>query len=146
MENKMTKLESLEPEMRIKVQLVRAEFEQETGYAAGIISARRTIKEQNELYKEAHDGDGIQDGVTNAKGGQSAHNFGYAVDLCPMLTPRQPWWQAPEELWQRLGEIAIKHGLTWGGNFKSIEDKPHLEDKKWKEAQLLWKQGKLEVA
>lgn len=142
----MLKSETLSPEFREKVYKIRCEFEQETGYALGIISARRTIKEQDALYAESKDGDGISDNITNARGGYSPHNFGYAVDLCPLLAPDRPWWQAPEHLWLKLEELSKKHGLVWGGNFKKICDKPHIEDPKWKEAQAAWKRGEIEVA
>lgn len=69
--------------------------------------------------------------VTNAKGGQSPHNFGAAADVYPYRNGKpveDPL--APE--WAELGRLANKHGLTWGGDFRSLKDKPHVELPDWR--------------
>lgn len=142
----MQKIDTLDPSFREVINDIRGDFERETGYALGVVSARRTIAEQDAIYQESHDGDGIGDGVTNAKGGQSAHNFGLGVDVCPMKSPKEPWWDAPKWLWDKLGELVEAHSLTWGGNFKKLHDVPHIEDPRWKQVQALWKDGKVKVA
>jgi hypothetical protein len=64
--------------------------------------------------------------VTQARGGQSNHNFGLAVDLCP-FTNDKPDWNAPMSAWAAIGATAEKHGLEWGGHWKKFIDKPHVE-------------------
>lgn len=56
---------------------------------------------------------------------ESKHLKGEAVDLVPTRLGSY-WWTAPEAVWKRMGEIGIKHGLTWGGSWKNA-DCPHFE-------------------
>jgi len=81
----------------------------------------RTIKEQNDLYAQGRTKPGNK--VTNAKGGQSFHNFGLAVDLVELVNG-QPNWNYDMS---KLKPIADKYKLQWGGNWKSIKDYPHFE-------------------
>ena len=136
------KLDSLEPAFKEIVLKVIEETEKATGLDWIVTSCRRTIKEQNDLYKQGRTTKGSI--ITNAKGGQSPHNFGLAVDCVPMKGT-DCWWNAPEGFWETYGAIAESHGLMWGGHFKSILDRPHIEQKNWKETQKLWQEGKIEV-
>jgi len=56
---------------------------------------------------------------------QSKHITGNAIDVAPMRNGRI-WWGAPESVWTRMGEIGEKHGLNWGGRWKT-PDCPHYE-------------------
>ncbi len=73
----------------------------------------RSIERQNELYKQ-------RSKVTNAKGGQSFHNWGVAFDVCFTHT-------GYKGNWAKIGKIGKALGLEWGGDFKSIVDKPHFQ-------------------
>ncbi len=140
------------------VELVRLEAYAATGYEWMVVpgtGAYRSIKVQHGLFIQAHDGlDNDHDGavdesdekVTAADGGQSPHNFDLARDIVPLSKPGVIWWQAPEALWHSMGAIAEKHGLVWGGHFKSLYDAPHIEHPRWREQQALWKAGKLALA
>lgn len=55
----------------------------------------------------------------------SKHLHGLAVDFVPMRN-NQVWWAAPEQVWNRMGEIGEKYGLSWGGRWKN-KDSPHFE-------------------
>lgn len=138
----MSKLDTLDPVFRKKVDILLLDLLKQTGYQWGVVSAYRSIAEQNKLYEQPLHG---LPKVTNAKGGQSPHNFKMAVDLVPMKTATQEWWEAPESLWKQYGEIARSLGLTWGGDFKSIKDRPHVEDPRWKELQAKWKRGEIHI-
>lgn len=81
----------------------------------------RTFEEQNELYAQGRTKPGSK--VTNAKGGQSFHNYGISVDLVEMKNG-QPNWNFD---FKKLKPIAEKYGIEWGGDFKSIVDKPHFQ-------------------
>ncbi len=60
---------------------------------------------------------------------QSNHATGRAVDLVPTIKGT-PWWRAPREVWDIMGEIGEKHGLSWGGRWPDRKkDSPHFE---WK--------------
>lgn len=67
--------------------------------------------------------------VTKAKGGQSKHQYGLAVDLAPVrngkvvISERDPWAM---QAYVALGEEAGAASLTWGGNW-SFKDYGHIE-------------------
>jgi len=57
----------------------------------------------------------------------SNHFSGKAVDLVPTIKGA-PWWRAPKEAWDIIGEIGEKHGLKWGGRWPDRKkDSPHFE-------------------
>jgi hypothetical protein len=40
-------------------------------------------------------------------------------------------------VWTQIAEAGKAQGLTWGGDFSSIVDKPHFELKGWKSENLV---------
>lgn len=83
----------------------------------------RSIAEQDALYAQGRTAPGQR--VTNARGGQSWHNYGLGADLVFSTPNGQPSW--PEDgNWTRYGQIAQDNGLTWGGNWRN-PDRPHVE-------------------
>ena len=85
----------------------------------------RTWSEQDALYALGRTEPGAV--VTDAKGGYSAHNFGYAVDLVPEdITPGQPDWNVGHPAWKRLLAAAPSCGLAEGANFRTFPDNPHF--------------------
>jgi len=56
---------------------------------------------------------------------ESKHLRGEAIDLVPTREGKL-WWNAPVEIWARMGIIGESHGLTWGGRWKN-RDTPHFE-------------------
>lgn len=63
--------------------------------------------------------------VTNAKPGQSMHNYGLALDFVPLVSGKAAWDR--NDLYQTVGALAIQAGFSWGGAWKRFIDKPHLE-------------------
>jgi peptidoglycan L-alanyl-D-glutamate endopeptidase CwlK len=70
--------------------------------------------------------------VTNAR--VSNHTGGNAVDICPEIhgKPGCPRWNAPQEVWDRMGKIAEECGLDWcaggyGQTWGKGWDNPHCE-------------------
>lgn len=58
----------------------------------------------------------------------SKHIDGKAVDLCPTKDGKTLWWDAPDEVWRRMAEIAESVGLKAGYRWvKPQQDKPHFE-------------------
>lgn len=53
------------------------------------------------------------------------HGFGLAYDIVPIVKGKAVW--DDNKLWAVAGEEGKKLGLTWGGDWKSIVDKPHFE-------------------
>lgn len=56
---------------------------------------------------------------------KSKHLDGLAVDIAPSLDGKIIW-NAPREVWGRMGAIGKSFGLAWGGDWKSY-DCPHFE-------------------
>lgn len=90
----------------------------------------RTREEQNSLYAQGRTKPGQR--VTNAKGGQSPHNFNpsYAFDVAFDNHGKTDW---TEQLFIDFAKLVTDPKIQWGGTFKSIPDKPHFELKGWKE-------------
>jgi peptidoglycan L-alanyl-D-glutamate endopeptidase CwlK len=58
----------------------------------------------------------------------SKHFSGKAFDIVP-LKDGKAWWDAPDELWERIGKMGKDCGLAWGGDFPvGMKDRPHFED------------------
>jgi len=91
------------------------------GYTPRIVQGLRTIEEQNALYAQGRTKPGKI--VTNAKGGQSWHNRGVAIDIAFIKSDTSIDFEVPEHL-AKLGEAV---GLEWGGRWSSFQDKPHFQ-------------------
>lgn len=83
----------------------------------------RTWPEQDALYAQGRTLPGAV--VTEARGGQSWHNFGCAVDLVPM-TP-QPDWNVMHPVWQQMVAAGKELGLYSGSDFVCLKDYPHFQ-------------------
>ena len=92
----------------------------------------RTIKEQNELYQIGRTKAGTK--VTNAKGGQSYHNYGLAFDLVLIIDAKTASWDTLKDFdgdkvsdWNECVTIAKKYGWEWGGDWVKFKDQPHFQ-------------------
>jgi hypothetical protein len=86
-----------------------------------ITSGFRSKEEQDELYAQGRTKSGQI--VTNAKGGESTHNFGVAIDI----VDRKLGYELSDLQWDWLAFIGRFLGFKWGGDWKSFPDKPHFE-------------------
>lgn len=88
-------------------------------------NALRTFAEQNNLFNK---------GVSKARGGQSPHNFGMAVDI--VYFNRE--WKLTHKEWAVIGlvgkEVARRRNIkiTWGGDW-DFYDPAHWQLADWKE-------------
>ncbi len=71
--------------------------------------------------------------TTNAKPGQSKHNFtiegkpaAKAFDIVPMENGKCIW-DTKHPAWQTAGSIGISLGLEWAGNWISFKEYPHFQ-------------------
>jgi len=96
--------------------LYRADAE---GIRLVITQGFRTYAEQDALYDK-------RPKVTNARGGDSWHNFGLAFDVAPLDAHGKPSWPEDMKLWTRIGEIGEAVGCEWGGRWKK-PDLPHFQ-------------------
>jgi len=87
----------------------------------------RSPERQADLYAKGRTAPGNI--VTNAKPGTSAHQWGCAVDMVFLTEGGKPTYEGD---WDRFGALVEQVGLVWGGHFKSIKDRPHLEYKDWR--------------
>lgn len=53
----------------------------------------------------------------------SVHGHGLAVDI----VSKSKLWGASAAFWKALGEAVRDEGLTWGGDWKSPVDRPHVQ-------------------
>jgi hypothetical protein len=83
----------------------------------------RTYAQQNYLYAQGRTRKGKK--VTNAKGGQSNHNFGLAFDVVPFENGKINY---ESKNWQKIGRIGKSLGFKWGGDWQGdLVDLPHFE-------------------
>jgi len=87
-----------------------------------VTAAFRSWDESDRLYALGRTEPGSI--VTNARAGDSYHNWGLAFDAAPFENNLISNDQTQFNLMGHLGE---KVGLEWGGRFKSIVDLPHFQ-------------------
>lgn len=98
----------------------------------------RTYAEQDGLFAIGRTKPGKK--VTNAKGGQSFHNFGLAYDIVFLIdkdsngTFETASWDDMADYdkdgtadWKEVVIVAKMYGYSWGGEWRSFKDKPHFE-------------------
>lgn len=88
-----------------------------------VVQGLRTIEEQNKLFAQGRTSPGKI--VTRARGGQSNHNYGLAVDLCPFVGSKPAWDFRGGFI--AIGRAAEAVGLAWGGDWPKFLDLPHVE-------------------
>lgn len=105
----------------------------------------RTDKEQDDLYAigrtKLFDNKGVRLGkVTNAKAGQSIHNYGLAFDIVLLYDPNNDGnfevasWDVKKDGdkdgasdWMEVVNYFKKIGWEWGGDWKTFKDLPHFQ-------------------
>lgn len=103
-----------------------------------IVQGIRTIEEQQILFNKGRTTPGPR--VTNARPGQSFHNYGLAFDFAMLYDKNGDGvfndlsWDVDYDFdkdgmkdWMEVVTLFIAAGFTWGGNFISLKDNPHLE-------------------
>ncbi len=98
----------------------------------------RTFEDQDELYAQGRTKPGQI--VTNARGGDSLHNYGLAADYVidgQIEKPGIQWsWNIKSDLnadgrndWLQMAEIAVSCGLEAGRFWKRFPDAPHVQNR-----------------
>lgn len=125
-------LESLLPDLKKKIKQLEARMEK-LGKPIKVFATFRTAKKQDGYYAKGRTKRGRV--ITNARGLQSYHNYGLAVDV----VFKRYWWSPPsQEWWPILGEEGEKLGLEWGGRWKS-KDYSHFQ---YRPSNVTWKELK----
>jgi peptidoglycan LD-endopeptidase CwlK len=117
------RLKKVHPELAKRVRLLIEDLAK-AGMQIEVVQGLRTFAEQDALFAQGRTKPGNV--VTNARGGQSNHNYGLAVDVVPFSNGK-PNWNAPNSIWMAIGAEAEKLGMEWGGNWKKFIDKPHIQ-------------------
>lgn len=90
----------------------------------------RTMAEQTALYAQGRTLPGPI--VTRAKAGQSAHNYGMAIDVVPIVNGKC-CWNEKDLVWQEIGNIGQAHKLVWyGAPNAKFHEMPHFQHPDWK--------------
>lgn len=95
-----------------------------------IVEDYRTYAQQDALYAKGRTASGSV--VTNARGGQSNHNFALAVDVFPLWEDGKLHMDVKSDqknikILKKIAPVGKGVGLEWGGDWKSIIDNPHFQ-------------------
>jgi peptidoglycan LD-endopeptidase CwlK len=139
--DKRGKAKKVHPILRERLALLALILDQR-GMKALITDGLRTFKEQDDIFKIGRRGIRGESIVTKARGGQSNHNYGLAVDMYPVLPdasgrekvftdiPKNAsveFKRAFDRIQRTLGEESEGLGLFWGARFSGIADTPHVQ-------------------
>ena len=126
----LSRVALMHPLLRTELANILSEIEQ-GGVSIRLTQTLRTIQEQNDLYAIGRTKPGKI--VTNAKGGQSYHNWGLSCDFCLLHKDGSISWNMHEDLdkdgiadWMEVVKIFEKYGWEWGGKWK-FKDTPHFQ-------------------
>jgi peptidoglycan L-alanyl-D-glutamate endopeptidase CwlK len=137
----LTRIDTLHPAIRAEVkdiytsQIVRALT---SNVFCRFAYTLRTFQQQDTMYAQGRtvlfDSSGKRLGkITNAKGGQSIHNYGLALDIV-LINGNSASWDVVKDYdgdgnpdWMEIVNIFKANGWKWGGDWINLVDKPHFE-------------------
>ncbi|MGX8176284.1 M15 family metallopeptidase [Exiguobacterium artemiae] len=96
-----------------------------------ITQGYRTKKQQDALYEQGRSQAG--EVVTNARGGESMHNYGLAIDFVQIIDGDISYDldydgnQSGKSDWREVAAVGKALGFEWGGDWKRFVDYPHFE-------------------
>ena len=85
----------------------------------------RSSAEQAALYAKGRTAPGKI--VTRAPPGYSWHEFRRAYDVAVLDAKGKATWPNDVALWKTIGGLGKSVGLEWGGDFRTITDRPHFQ-------------------
>jgi D-alanyl-D-alanine dipeptidase len=109
-------LSQVMPQLAALVRAAAATLEPAGTYLL-VVSGLRTSAEQNALYAQGRTAPGHI--VTDAKAGESMHNYGLAVDVVPYLSGDGGAlnWTIETPQYQAMVAAMKAQGLEWGGDW-----------------------------
>jgi peptidoglycan L-alanyl-D-glutamate endopeptidase CwlK len=116
-------LDDLLPAVKERVERFIASAKTE-GIDLLVTSTYRDNESQNALYAQGRTTAGKV--VTNAKAGQSFHNYRCAVDVVPIVNGK-PVWDTSYQVWQTIGKLGKEAGLEWAGEWKTFKEMAHFQ-------------------
>lgn len=132
----MRDVTQLHPELQKKIAQLQEKCSA-YGIKIGISECLRTVAEQDALYAKGRTASGSI--VTNCKGStySSMHQWGVAFDFYLKVDVdgdgkvSDDAFNDATGLFETVGKIGQSIGLEWGGDWKSIKDKPHFQLPDW---------------
>ena len=121
------KLEDLHPVVESLARRHIASLEA-VGIRTLVTSTFRDFAAQDALYAQGRTKPGKK--VTNARGGQSWHNYGLAYDIYPMILGKPVWGtRSPSDrkLWDQVGLTGEAIGLEWSGRWTKFPEMAHFQ-------------------
>ena len=99
----------------------------EAGIDLLITSTYRDFASQDALYAQGRTAPGRI--VTNARAGQSFHNFRVAFDVVPLRAGKPVWSTTGADglVWQKIGALGEAQGLEWAGRWIRFRELPHFQ-------------------
>jgi peptidoglycan LD-endopeptidase CwlK len=128
------RIAELHPHVRDEVVSIVTEINDSlTGRAQfRITHGLRTLEQQTALYMQGRTTKGPK--VTNAKAGESVHNYGFAVDGVLIIDGKQASYDFKKDFdndkvadWDEVVKVFAKYGWSWGGSWNSFKDFPHFD-------------------
>lgn len=116
------KLDDLLPAVATKARALISAAKRD-GIELLVTSTYRDAECQDALYAQGRTTPGRR--VTNAKGGQSWHQYRVAFDVVPLVAGKAIW--DDRRIWTRIGELGESVGLEWAGRWKSFRESPHFQ-------------------
>lgn len=125
----LQRIEKLHPSVRQEVKKIIEECNKVlTAHSeVRITQGLRTNEEQAALYLK-------RPKVTNAKAGQSIHNYGFAVDIVLLIDGKVVSYDMEKDYdkdgaadWNEVVKVFVANNWNWGGNWKTFKDFPHFE-------------------
>jgi peptidoglycan L-alanyl-D-glutamate endopeptidase CwlK len=89
-----------------------------------VTSTYRDNESQQALYEQGRTTAGKV--VTNAKAGDSWHNWRCAVDVVPILNGK-PNWDGLHPVWDQIGKLGEQAGLEWAGRWRTFKELAHFQ-------------------
>jgi peptidoglycan L-alanyl-D-glutamate endopeptidase CwlK len=119
-------LSDLLPPARTRAEAFLAACKRE-GIELLVTSTYRDNESQAALYAQGRTTRGAI--VTNAKPGQSYHNWRVALDIVPLRAGKPVWGTTGTDwtLWARVGALGESCGLEWAGRWKSFREYAHFQ-------------------
>lgn len=116
-------IEDLTPAMQAKCSAFIQKC-REAGIDVIITSTYRDAESQDALYAQGRTKPGPK--VTNARGGESYHNYRIAFDFCPVVNGKCQW--SDTKAFTKCGEIAESLGMTWAGRWATFKELAHCQE------------------
>lgn len=144
----LERIELMHPAVREEVRELYAHINNKIlgkGVRLRLAYTYRSVEEQDALYAQGRtklfDNTGKRLGiVTKAKGGQSIHQYGLALDIVLLLDKNNDGvfesatWDTKTDFdkdkaadWMEVTNYLKANGWFWGGDFRTFPDMPHFE-------------------